>query len=334
MATILDTKSIYYNDCNLIAQPGHPSIKSRSDIPKELDRIFVSPMEAIIGKTFAIEASRLGLSMCLHRFSSVSDQLDILKSTKIANPYSNVFVSIGLNDWDRVSIMKDYTTNWVIDCANGYLPTITDSICKLLDSAQVKTLMIGNIHSKQGVQLYRQFTKHWSNNNNFDLIFRVGIAGGAACATSDMTGINRGQITEIMECSNETKYHPNFFVAADGGIKNGNYASKAFAAGSNFVIMGGFFARAKEAETHVIGDGTYWGGASLKQQERCGLIRRHSEGKVYKIEENLVSLESLVNDLWGGLSSSVSYSGYKSLTDYIGNGVFEIKENSLAPSGR
>ncbi len=99
-------------------------------------------------------------------------------------------------------------------------------------------------------------------------------------------------------------------------------------------MMGGFFSKAKEAETHIIKDGTYWGGASKKQQELFGGVKRHSEGKVYKIEDDIVPLEELVNELWGGISSCVSYSGYKTLESFIGNGVFEIKENSLPPKSR
>ena len=57
MATILKTKSIYYNDVNLIAQPS--AVNSRSEVPRELNRIIVSPMEAVIGETFAKEADRL-----------------------------------------------------------------------------------------------------------------------------------------------------------------------------------------------------------------------------------------------------------------------------------
>jgi hypothetical protein len=38
-----------------------------------------------------------------------------------------------------------------------------------------------------------------------------------------------------------------------------------------------------------------------------------------------------VDELWGGISSAVSYGGYDTLTNFIGNGVFEIKQNSLPP---
>ncbi len=75
MAKILDSKSVYYNDVNLIAQPS--TIISRSEVPKELNRIIISPMEAVVGETFAVEADRLGLTTCLHRFCTIDKQLSI-----------------------------------------------------------------------------------------------------------------------------------------------------------------------------------------------------------------------------------------------------------------
>jgi hypothetical protein len=97
-------------------------------------------------------------------------------------------------------------------------------------------------------------------------------------------------------------------------------------------MMGGYFAKAFEAETHVKGDGTYWGGASHKQQIlSTGKVYRHSEGKEVPILDLLNPLETLVDELWGGISSAVSYGGYDTLTNFIGNGVFEIKQNSLPP---
>jgi GMP reductase len=170
---------------------------------------------------------------------------------------------------------------------------------------------------------------------------RVGIAGGSPCATNDSTGYNRGPITELMEIDECYPFDPTSdeiflnrkpFIIADGGIKNAGYASKAFGAGADYVMMGGYFARAFEAETHVRGDGHYWGGASHKQQIlSTGKVYRHSEGKEVPILDELRPLESLVDELWGGISSAVSYSGYETLSGFISNGVFEIKENSLPP---
>ena len=49
------------------------------------------------------------------------------------------------------------------------------------------------------------------------------------------------------------------------------------------------------------------------------------------ILDELSPLETLVDELWGGISSAVSYGGYDTLTNFIGNCFFEIKQNSLPP---
>lgn len=330
MAEILKSKSIYYNDVNLIARPC--KIKSRKDIPKELHRIIVSPMQSLIGKTFAVKANELGLSLALHRFCSADEEADLLLALENKN---NVFCSIGLKDWDRVEILADAgNVNWLLDMANGYMVSeIKYCVEKLLHNVKVSKLMLGNVHTSVGF------------NNLCDIkipteverFIRVGIAGGSPCATNDSTGFNRGPITELMSIDENINYDvaeleskPN--IVADGGIKNSGYAAKAFGAGADYIMMGGYFAKAIEAETHVNGDGTYWGGASHKQQLlQMGKKHRHSEGKEFKIKEELKPLEELVDELWGGLSSAVSYSGYNTLNDFIGNGIFEIKQNSLPP---
>jgi hypothetical protein len=251
----------------------------------------------------------------------------------------NVFVSIGLNDWDRVEALAEIgATSWLIDMANGYMAKeISECVSKLSDRALIQNLMMGNVHSEYGfydlsnIAIEKSFTKY----------IRVGIAGGSPCATNDSTGYNRGPITEIMEIDELNPWDSTSdaiflknkpYIIADGGIKNAGYAAKAFGAGADYVMMGGYFAKSFEAETHVRGDGYYWGGASHKQQIlSTGKAYRHSEGKEIPILDELSPLQSLVDELWGGLASAVSYGGYETLSKFIGNGVFEIKQNSLPP---
>ena len=334
MAEILKSKSIYYNDVNLVAQPC--KVKSRKDIPVELNRIIVSPMEAIVGKEFAVKANKLGLTICLHRFCSIEEQVELYNS--LPHPRT-VFSSIGLNDWDRVrELSKAGVTAWLIDMANGYMHNeIKECVERLSNEANIEHLMMGNVHSVRGFELLSGISSSKSHKE----YIRVGIAGGSPCATNDSTGYNRGPITEIMEIeqynlwdstSDALYMRDKPFIIADGGIKNAGYASKAFGAGADYVMMGGYFARAFEAETHVRGDGHYWGGASHKQQIlSTGKVYRHSEGKEVPILDELRPLDALVDELWGGISSAVSYSGYDTLSKFIGNGVFELKQNSLPP---
>ena len=361
MPVFTDKKSIYYNDVNLLSRPtasdpeNELGALSRKKIPIELNRVYVSPMQAIVGMDMAQKANELGLGVCLHRFQnydknnrdwgSPQGQIEIFNSL---DDTSNVFVSVGLNDFERVEMLsKAGVTNWLIDMANGYMhKAIGQAVNRIKNIAQIDNIMVGNVHTAQGVfNLASEL-----HTLNCPIHIRVGIAGGSPCATNDSTGYNRGQITEIIECAEycmfatepEAKYYDNEILSqicsadvriiADGGIKNSGYASKAFGAGADAVIMGGYFARAEEAETNLHGDGTYWGGASEKQQVIAqGKATRHSEGKEFKIEEQILPLEKLVSDLWGGISSAVSYSGYSSLQDFIYNGYFEIKENSLPP---
>jgi len=325
MSMILPTKSLYYNDVNLIAQPS--KINSRSEVPRELNKIIVSPMASVIGIEFAQKATELGLTVCLHRFCEAFEQLNIYN--QLSNK-ENIYISIGLNDWDRVSILEEGgVKNWLIDIANGYLPGIPKTIDRLMRFCKPNKVMIGNVMTKEGIELYKDYGKIF----NGEFYIRVGIGGGNCCATSDMTGYNRGQITELIECFEYADQY-DIKIVADGGIKNSNYAAKAFGAGSDYVMMGSYFSKAKEAHTHIIGDGTYWGGSTYKQQELYGGIKKHSEGKVVKVEGELKPLEELVSELWGGLSSAISYSGYKTLTEFVGNGIFEIKQNSLPPGNR
>ena len=320
MATILSTKSIYYNDVNLIAQPA--KVKSRKDVPVELNRIIVSPMAAVVGETFSQAAAEFGLTVCQHKFCDIEKAV---KNFTSVNNKENLFVSIGLNDWTRAAeLAYAGAENWLIDCANGYLPQIKDVANQLIKKHTVKRLMLGNIMTSTGVSMYQNIALKVD-----ELILRVGISSGTVCSTGDATGYNRGNITEIMECSKTAKIF-GIKIVADGGIKNGNYAAKAFGAGCDYIMMGGYFAKAAEAETHIIGDGTYWGGASTKQQQLYGGVRRHSEGKVLDVTE-VKPLKCLIDELWGNLSSAVSYSGYESISEFIGNATFETKENSLPP---
>ena len=277
MATFLKSKSLYYNDVNLIAQPSQ--VNSRSEIPNEINRIIVSPMEAIVGKTFAKEADRLGLSICLHRFCPPERQLDIFN--ELENKH-RVFVSVGLHDIDRVKLLyNNGASNFLLDIANGYIKDIRPALYEIQAHApKLINLMVGNVMTGTGF-----YNSTICTANTY---VRVGIAGGSACSTSDATGYNRGQITEILEVK-ETKNtmgnanNKHHYIVADGGIKNGNYAAKAFGAGADYIMIGGLFGRAKEAETHIIGDGTYWGGASNNNKKDMVVLKNIVKEKSIKL---------------------------------------------------
>lgn len=329
MPTFLNTTSLGYDDVNLIAQ-SQRHIVSRSEIPVELNRVIVAPMQSVVGEKFALEALRLGLQVCMPRFIGLEKQKEIFQKAYEENKKytKRLWFSFGLNngsDDEASKLAKEYEnkyfqkTNVLLDVANGYLYQCKKWI-RFVSSAWPVNLMVGNIHSAKGLNLY-------AGGYDYDEIYvRVGIGQGSVCKTSTVSGFTRGQITEITECYRE-RLHKQLIVA-DGGIKQSGDAVKAFGAGADFAMMSGYFSNAVEAQNILDGEYSYWGGASHKQQiKERGEIYRHSEGAVKEVnKENIRPLKDLVSDLWGGIASGVSYSGYKSLSDFIGNGVFEVKK--------
>lgn len=329
--TLLTSRSIYYDDVNLIAQP--TGLHSRTDVPEELHRIMVSPMQSIVGEIFATKALELGLSVCLHRFHpSFQDRLSYIKAV-FANAKSpnkeRIWVSVGMKDTlENVSAIIDSgVENIVIDVANGYMYDLIEFTAEIftIPGIKIKKIMVGNIQSDSMLPDYTALARYLK----IPVYIRCGIASGSACNTRAMTGYNRGQITELKECDDWIKRNNSpLILVADGGIATSGSAAKAFGAGASHVLMGGYFSYAKEAQ-HVVDElYKFWGGASEFQQLLSnGYASRHSEGKENPINKNnLVSLEKLTSALWGGLSSAVSYSGQSSLQKFIGNGVFELSK--------
>lgn len=313
---ILKSKSLYYDNVNLIASY-QENIKSRKDIPEEKWRIFVSPMPSIVGELFALKALDLGLTVGLHRFLGYKSQIKIFEKS---NHNNRLYCSVGLYDDEGViNLYRAGVKNIIIDVANGYLKDVIDFTHDIHNEGLFENIVVGNVHSDEGVFSYRDIK---------NCLIRVGIGGGAMCLTTkSATGFGRGHITEISECSFEAeKSKNNTQIIADGGIRNAADASKAFGAGADYIMLGSYFANALEAENILQKEFKHWGCASDYNQKKYGEKRRHAEGKVINISENDIHpLEFLVNELWGGISSAVSYSGHKSLEKFIGNGQFEIK---------
>ena len=334
MAIILKTKSIYFNDVNLIPTIG--KIKSRKDVPNELFRIIVSPMLAVVGETFIKGAAKLGLSVATPRFISMENKIklcSIFNNNRINNKQL-CFLSIGINETNEDLEKLSHNTihrELLFDVANGYIPQLADKIKDVYNEiGRINSLMVGNVATDIGVRNLADNLSKYCHQ----LFIRIGIGNGSPCSSSDVAAINRGQITELIECSPKKEFFNQIRLVSDGGISKSGFALKAFGAGADYCLMGGYFSKALEAETHISGDGTYFGCASEKQN-KLAKLNKHSEGKEFKVDkETLKPLKYLVDELQGGIASGISYSGYSSVEEFIGNGVFEIKQNSLPPKNR
>ncbi len=332
MATFLNSHSLHYENVNLIAKkPG--VIESRKDVPNEIYRVVVAPMTALFCEEFVIEAARCGLSTAIPRFGSIENRTNLhsLFETNKQNSNQKCFVSIGINEVDlKDLIISTESRSWLIDVAFAGIPQLIPFVENLSLQATTNDLMIGNIMSGESFDFLYKKIEQYTNN----LFFRVGIGGGGGCSTATKTGFTRSPITELNEIFKrrneieaELKYSTDAKIVADGGIKEGSHVNKAFGVGADYVMMGSYFSKAAEADTNLRGDGTYWGLASKKQIGISGLDKTaFYEGKVNKINKHEIRpLKELVDELWAGISSGVSYSGYRTLSEFVGKGIFEIK---------
>ena len=103
---------------------------------------------------------------------------------------------------------------------------------------------------------------------------KVGIGGGSICITRETKGIGRGQATALIEvCKARDEYYKETGVyvpvCSDGGIVYDHHITLALAMGSDFVMLGRYFARFDESPTNKVNIGgnyfkEYWGEGSAR----------------------------------------------------------------------
>jgi len=101
---------------------------------------------------------------------------------------------------------------------------------------------------------------------------KIGIGGGSICITSREKAIGRGQATALMEVerARDDYYQENGIyipLCSDGGLVNDYQLAIALAMGTDFVMMGRYFARFEESPAPLLKLGgrylkEYWGEGS------------------------------------------------------------------------
>ena len=156
----------------------------------------------------------------------------------------------------------------------------------------------------------------------------VGLGPGAACTTRGVLGIGVPQVTATVDCAaardsyfkQAGRYVP---VITDGGMRTGGDVCKAFACGSDAVMIGSPFARAKEAP----GKGYHWGMATPHANLPRGT--RIHVGVTGTLEEILFGparTDDGTQNLMGALTTAMGSVGARDMKE------FQITEIIIAPS--
>ena len=216
-----------------------------------------------------------------------------------------------------------FSPNICVDIANGYTEKFIDWCAKIRLEFPESIIMGGNIATPEMVS---ELILH----GEVDIV-KVGIGPGSACTTRLKAGVGYPQLSAIAECSHvahglRSDAGRLGLSCADGGCRYPADVAKAYAAGADFVMLGGMLAGTEEcegewtkyADTHEKKSLVFYGMSSKKAQEKHGdglRSYRSSEGRVKEIPYK-GKAELVVNDILGGVRSACAYTGATSLKDF------------------
>ena len=147
-------------------------------------------------------------------------------------------------------------------------------------------------------------------------IVKVGIGPGSVCTTRKKTGIGYPQLSAVIECA-DAAHGLRGHIIADGGCTVPGDVVKAFAAGADFVMLGGMLAGHKEGGAVPDGENKFYGMSSDTAMDlHSGGVAnyRASEGKTVKIPYRGEVSETM-KDILGGLRSACTYVGASELKE-------------------
>ncbi len=156
----------------------------------------------------------------------------------------------------------------------------------------------------------------------------VGIGPGAACTSRGVLGIGMPQVTATVDCAGARDFHYKqtgkyVSIITDGGMSVGGDICKAFAAGSDAVMVGSAFARANEAP----GRGYHWGMATPHANLPRGTrIRVGTTGSLEQILFGPSVLDDGSQNLVGALATSMGNLGARTVKE------MQLAEMIIAPA--
>jgi GMP reductase len=226
---------------------------------------------------------------------------------------SSSIYSLGITDTDLqkfqfvYSVAQNPYMRVCIDVANGYTQSFVDFIKRFRDKYPNIVLMAGNVVTPEMTEELILA--------GVDIV-KVGIGPGSVCTTRKMTGIGYPQLSAVIECA-DAAHGLQGHIIADGGCSVPGDVVKAFAAGADFVMLGGMLAGHKEGGASAIGGNQFYGMSSETAMDlhNGGVANyRASEGKTVEIPYR-GDVSRTLQDILGGLRSACTYVGASELKE-------------------
>jgi len=300
---IEDDIKLDFND--VLIRPKRSTLVSRKNA--ELNRVFSFKYSKHIWKGVPIVASNmdhvgtLNMAEVLSSYNMLTALCKFVEFPK-NNDLQYLMRTIGLD------VELDFETpTWLcIDIANGYTERFFNYINKVREKHSNAIIVAGNVCTPEATE---QIILAGAD------IVKLGIGPGSVCITRKMTGVGYPQLSCIIECA-DAAHGLGGHVMGDGGCTVPGDIAKAFGAGADFVMLGGMLAGHDECSGEIENDTMVFYGMSSEEAQ----VKYYGEKQKYRASEGKAvqvpyrgSVEKTIEEILGGLRSSCTYAGAKTL---------------------
>lgn len=231
-------------------------------------------------------------------------------------------VGVGAGTEERVTALaKAGVDVIVVDTAHGHSQGVIDRVAWVKKNFPEVQVIGGNIATAEAAKALAAA--------GADAV-KVGIGPGSICTTRIVSGVGVPQITAVSNVTEALK-GTGIPCIADGGIRYSGDIAKALVAGAHSIMIGSMFAGTEESPGEV----ELYQGRSYKSYRGMGslgaMTTRHGSSDRYFQEgseaDKLVpegiegrvpfkgSLSPVINQLLGGIRSSMGYTGCATIDD-------------------
>jgi GMP reductase len=224
------------------------------DFPENIDDvhctgipIMASNMDGVGTFEMADTLAKKSIFTCLVKTYSADELIEFFNTDDYLRT-NHVAMSIGTSDddWCKLeivsAIVKGKLKYLCMDIANGYSEHFAQHVKKVRDAFPHIVIIAGNVVTGEMTEELIL--------NGADII-KVGIGPGSVCTTRIQTGVGYPQLSAVIECA-DAAHGLGGHIIADGGCTCPGDVAKAFAAGADFVMLGGMLAGHDEGGGEVI----------------------------------------------------------------------------------
>lgn len=279
--------------------------------------IMAANMDGVGTFEMADTLARKGLFTCLVKTYSEKELISYFNLEPggiCRTDYVAMSIGVSNSDYDKFCkvylALGDRLKYLCIDVANGYTETFVNHVRNIRERYPELVIIAGNVVTGE---MTEELILAGAD------IIKVGIGPGSVCTTRIQTGVGYPQLSAVIECA-DAAHGLGGHIIADGGCSSPGDVAKAFAAGADFVMLGGMLAGHDQGGGEVVTK-TYLTDEIVSPNALSvndGLFNRRIEEKKF-VKFYGMSSKSANDKHFGGLRDYRSSEGRTVLTKYKGD---------------